>query len=372
MKYLLLAFLISSTINILIIRFFRLRIVYDYCEGVQKFHERPVPRIGGVALYLSSLMVALSFALVRKPYAKEFFLVFVSAFPLFLSGLLEDITKKVPPRWRFLGSFVSASLAFFLVSARITRLDIPLVDDLLTYPALSFAFTIFAIGGVSHAFNIIDGFNGLASGVAMLAFGAYAYVAFLLNDQFLVYLALVTFFATLGFFIWNYPFGFIFLGDCGAYLLGYMAAVIGVLLVARHPEVSPWFPLLLVIYPVWETLFSIYRRKILKGASPGLPDAIHFHSLVFRRLLKATFGEEFNTLKRNVFTSPYLWIIELICLMPAVVFWKNTPVLMGCVLIFIIFYTWLYFRIVRFSTPKFLLWNDKAKNKPQNQTNLKN
>lgn len=61
--------------------------------------------------------------------------------------------------------------------------------------------------------------------------------------------------------------GKIFLGDGGAYLLGYFIAEISVLLVLRNPEVSPWFPLLVVAYPVVEALFSIYRRNILKGVS---------------------------------------------------------------------------------------------------------
>ncbi|HFC97760.1 MAG TPA: glycosyltransferase [Thermosulfurimonas dismutans] len=355
MKYLIAAFLSSALINILIIRYLGFQVLCDTCEGIQKFHQRPVPRIGGCSLYFSALLVAGLFFLAGKPFAGDFLKVLLCALPLFLSGLLEDITKRISPRWRLLAGFVSGALVYGVLSARIARVDLPGFDRLLQIPAFSLFFTAFAVAGVSHAFNIIDGFNGLASGVAMLVFGAYAYVSFLLNDQFLVYLGLIMLFATLGFFIWNYPFGFIFLGDGGAYLLGYISAVLGILLILRHPQVSPWFPLLLVIYPVWETLFSIYRRKFLKGYSPSVPDAIHFHTLVFRRLIKLTFGGEMDTLKKNAFTSPYLWIMQMFCVTPAVIFWRNTYVLMFCVLIFILFYTWLYFRIVKFKTPRFLI-----------------
>ncbi|MBX6423266.1 glycosyltransferase [Thermosulfurimonas sp. F29] len=354
MKYLLLAFLGSTILNVLVIRLFRLEAFCDSCEGVQKFHRGSVPRVGGVCIYLALWGAGGLFALAGKPFAREFLLFLVAALPVFLSGLAEDVTKGVGPGWRLLAGFLSGALACLLVSARIPRVEVPGFDLLLRHPWFSLLFTAFAVAGVSHAFNIIDGFNGLASGVAMMVFGAYAYVAFLLHDQFLTYLGLVMLFATLGFFLWNYPFGFIFLGDGGAYLLGYGAAVCGVLLVARHPQVSPWFPLVLVIYPVWETLFSIYRKKFLRGISPAFPDGLHFHMLIYKRLVKLTFGSELEALKRNAFTSPYLWIMQLVCVGPGVLFWRNTTVLVLFVLGFVAFYTWLYFRIVRFRTPGFL------------------
>ncbi|QJA06540.1 glycosyltransferase [Thermosulfurimonas marina] len=349
MRYLLVGFLFSFLGCLF---FIRLNLFYDVQEGVQKFHTRPTPRIGGLAIYLASLLVSGLFFLAQKPFARELFLVLLSAFPVFLGGLLEDILKKVPPRWRLFSGFLSGALAFFLVSARVSRVDLPLFDNLLSFSLFSLIFTAFAFAGVAHAFNIIDGFNGLASGVAMLIFGAYAYVSFLNGDFFLLYLSLILFSATLGFFLWNYPFGLIFLGDGGAYFLGFMAATIGALLVKRHSGVSPWFPLLLVVYPVWETLFSIYRRKFLKSQSPFLPDAIHFHTFVYRRLVKFFLGGDIEDSKRNAYTSPFLWIMELMCLVPAVLFWRSTPLLMLFVLSFIAFYTWLYFRIVRFKTPK--------------------
>ncbi len=160
--------------------------------------------------------------------------------------------------------------------------------------------------------------------------------------------------ATLGFFLWNYPFGYIFLGDGGAYFLGFISATMGVLLVNRHPDVSPWFPLLLLLYPVWETIFSIYRRKFLKKSPPHMPDAIHFHQLLYKRITKKLLGRELNNLERNYFTTPFLWIMGLLCFVPAVIFWKNTPALMVSSLSFIAFYTWLYSRIVKFKTPKIL------------------
>jgi len=364
MVYLIIAFLISFLVCLLIIKFISWQSICDISSGVQKFHPKPVPRIGGLAIYLACWSVSIVFYLIQKEFAKEFFLILICAFPVFFSGLLEDVTKKVSPHWRLFAAFISGGLAFFLLSAEVTSIDIKFFDKILACSWISFVFTTFAVAGVTHAFNIIDGFNGLCAGVSIIIFGAYAYVSFLVHDYFLLYLSLVMVFAILGFFVWNYPFGFIFLGDGGAYFLGYIAAILGVLITQKHPVVSSWFPLMLVIYPVWETLFSAYRRKFFKGISPSSPDAVHFHTLVYRRLVKFTFGKNLDITQRNFLTSPYLWIIEIMCVIPAIIFWKDTHILMVCVFIFIIFYTWLYFRIIKFRTPKIFKIKKEINNCP--------
>ena len=351
MLYLLISFLTSFILCFLI---FRLNIAHDTQEGPQKFHHSPTPRIGGLAIYVSLIVVGLSFFIADKPFTKEFIPFVLSALPVFISGFVEDITKKIPPKWRLLGGFLSGIALYLFLNASVYKIDIPIMDSLFSLSIVSIAFTAFAVAGVSHAFNIIDGFNGLASGVAILVFGAYAYVSFLHNDFFLLYLSLVSLAATLGFFLWNYPFGYIFLGDGGAYLLGFIAAATGVLLVNRHPDVSSWFPLLLVLYPVWETLFSIYRRKFLKKYPPHMPDALHFHQLFYRRVINNIAGKKLDSLERNYLTTPFLWVMELLCFVPAVLFWKNTHLLMFFSLCFVLFYTWLYSSIVKFKTPKIL------------------
>ena len=351
MFYISIAFLLSFLLSLIMIK---LSIAYDTHNGPQKFHERPTPRIGGVGIYLAFLATGIAFSVRNISFSEEFLLIIIAAFPVFISGLLEDVTKKISPKWRLIGGVLSGFLTCVLLNVSVERIDIPPIDRLLSFLFFSIPFTSFAIAGVSHAFNIIDGFNGLAAGVAILVFGAYAYVSFLNNDIFLVYLSLISLAATLGFFLWNYPFGYIFLGDGGAYLLGFLSASIGVLLVNRHPEVSPWFPFLLVLYPVWETLFSIYRRKFLRRHPPHMPDASHFHQLLYKRITRKFLGRNLNKLERNYMTSPFLWVMELVCFVPAVLFWKNTYFLMFFSLCFVIFYTWLYFRIVKFRTPRIL------------------
>jgi UDP-N-acetylmuramyl pentapeptide phosphotransferase/UDP-N-acetylglucosamine-1-phosphate transferase len=159
--------------------------------------------------------------------------------------------------------------------------------------------------------------------------------------------------AVLGFFVWNFPWGKIFLGDGGAYLLGFLAGLNGVLLVKNHPEVSAWFPLLLLIYPIWEVIFSILRRKFIQNKYPFEPDAIHLHTLIYRRIIRHKFSLLPNYLQ-NSLTSVYLWILQLIATIPALIFYYDRNFLVVFTLLFIVIYVWLYFRIVKFKTPKFL------------------
>jgi UDP-N-acetylmuramyl pentapeptide phosphotransferase/UDP-N-acetylglucosamine-1-phosphate transferase len=183
-----------------------------------------------------------------------------------------------------------------------------------------------------------------------------AYVAFAVDDRLIALLALTGVGATLGFFVWNFPAGLVFLGDGGAYFLGFYVAELAILLLHRNPAVSPMFPLLLCIYPVFETLFSIYRRKWLRGAPVGMPDGAHLHSLIYRRFLRWAAGDRSarELTRRNSMTSPYLWMLCSLSVVPAVLWFDSTPIQAGVIFLFGACYVLLYWRIVRFKAPRWL------------------
>jgi UDP-N-acetylmuramyl pentapeptide phosphotransferase/UDP-N-acetylglucosamine-1-phosphate transferase len=216
---------------------------------------------------------------------------------------------------------------------------------------------VLAVSGIANAVNIVDGFNGLASMCVAMMLAAFAYVAFRVGDGLVAALAVTGLGAVLGFFVWNYPAGLIFLGDGGAYFLGFFLSEVGLLLLIRNPRVSPLFPLLTAIYPVFETLFSMYRRRILKGRSVGVPDGVHLHSLVYRRLLRWAVGAQDAKMltRRNSMTAPYLWLLCMFAVLPAVVFWNNSFVLGLFILLFGCVYVTLYSQIVRFRSPRWMV-----------------
>jgi len=347
MKYLILAFLVSLTLSYVFTHFKHERLI-DTHRGVQKFHQNPTPRIGGLAVFVACLVSGLFLNLSGKPFGKELLTLFAVSLPLFLAGLAEDITKRVGARLRLAFAFLSGVLAVVFLSAGLKRIDVPLLDYLLAnFWVFSLFFTAFALSGMANAMNIIDGFNGLAGGAAIIIFLCYAYIGFILQDEFLLYLSLVMASAIFGFFLLNFPFGKIFLGDGGSYLLGFVAGLEGVLLVNRHSEVSPWFVLMLLAYPVFETVFSIYRKKFLRSSSPFEPDPIHLHMLIYKRLIKKRYKKTHPVI-RNSLTSPYLWGFQIVASIPALLFWKSTALLVLSFFAFCFFYLWFYFRIVRF------------------------
>ncbi len=135
--------------------------------------------------------------------------------------MAEDITKKVGVLTRLLLTLLAAALGAWLLGAVLDRVDVPGLDTLLRWSPLAIAFTVFVVSGVANAINIIDGYNGLAGGYAVLVLAALAWVAAQVGDPFLMTAALAMIGALLGFLVWNYPRGKIFLGDGGAYLLGF-------------------------------------------------------------------------------------------------------------------------------------------------------
>lgn len=359
--YLFFASLVCSlVVAMLIIRYQHLheRFSLDHdLAGVQKFHVTPTPRIGGVPVFGGFVAGALVYGF-QSDFA-EIGLLLAASLPVFAAGLVEDLTKRVSPMVRLLAAFLSAGLGVMLLNAVLVRLGLPLVDGvLLAYPPLAVLVTVFAVGGVCHSVNIIDGYNGLMGGVSVLASLAFAYVSYQLGDGLLFSVSLSLAAALLGFLVWNFPRGLIFAGDAGAYFVGFMLAELAVLLVARHPQtLSPWFPLLVLIYPIFETVFTILRRRQRKMAA-GLPDSMHFHQVVYKRLVRWMIGRRNAKylLKRNSMTAPYLWAMALLTVSPAMLFWQYEWVLQLFCILFIATYVWLYRRIVRFRSPRWLVY----------------
>lgn len=352
---LIISFFASLLATLLIIRYEHIhkKFTGDHnLDGPQKFHTISVPRIGGVGIAIGLLLAEIAYNLTPKTLTISSVIFLGCCIPAFGIGLLEDLTKQVGVKTRLTGTAISAGLAGYLFNTWIARLDIPFIDLIFAVPTISILFTCFAVAGLSNAYNIIDGFNGLASMVAIITLLAIGYVGFIVQDMAVVHLSLMMIGAIAGFFVWNYPRGLIFLGDGGAYLIGFWIAMISVILISRNSQVSPWFALLVNAYPIFETLFTIWRRRVHQGKNPGLPDGIHFHSLIYRRVMKWANINHSSSYLANAKTSPYLWILSSLAVFPAMIFWNNSLILQAFTLLFCLSYLWVYRRLVTFRTPK--------------------
>ena len=359
MLNLLIAFVTSLAITLWLVRRAKLggHRLYDHdLSGPQKFHSAPVPRVGGIGIFFGVALSVVVMWLRKFDMAPAATLLMLCALPAFLSGLTEDLTKTQSPRRRLFFTAISAAFAVLALNAVINRTDIPGLDWIVSFGVGAALVTVFVVAGVANSVNIIDGFNGLASLCVVLMLASIGYVAFQVGDALILVLAVAGVGAVLGFFVWNFPSGLIFLGDGGAYFLGFFVAELAILLVHRNPDVSPMFPLLVCIYPVFETVFSMYRRVRLRGQPAGVPDGIHLHSLIYRRVMRWAAGKHAtrSLTRRNSLTSPYLWVLCMTAVVPAMLFWDNTAILMAFIALFGFTYTALYWRIVRFRSPAWL------------------
>lgn len=359
MKHLLLAFATTAGSTLWLLR--RAKQMAASCDDdfskPQKLHTQAVPRVGGAAIVFGLLVSAawLPWTMGGAAATLAWGLLACSA-PAFAAGFYQDWTDTMTPRGRLAATALAAAMCFFVLDAAIHDTDIPGLDWLAGFGAGSLFLTVLAVAGIANAINIIDGLNGLASMCVMIMLGAIAYVAFEVGDTLIGTLAMAGIGAVLGFFIWNFPAGLIFLGDGGAYFLGFYLSELSILLLARNPEVSPLFPLLVCIYPIVETLFSIYRRFWLRSTLPSLPDGIHLHSLLYRRLMRWAVGNRSARAmtRRNSMTSPYLWVLCSVSIAPAVLFWDTSEALAVALVVFAVSYVTLYWRIVRFRSPRWL------------------
>jgi UDP-N-acetylmuramyl pentapeptide phosphotransferase/UDP-N-acetylglucosamine-1-phosphate transferase len=320
------------------------RYTADQMTGVQKVHEEATARVGGIGIacgvlasFLSLYPSALSFLLLTSLWA---------AVPAFSSGLLEDLTKRVGPLARLVAAMASGVLAYGLTGVAMQDTGLPPLDAALRFLPFAVLFTGFAVGGVVNAINMIDGLHGLASGVCVILLVALGVIAADLGDTVLRDFCAIVIAATLGFFLVNWPTGKIFLGDGGAYLLGFFVAWASVLLCMRHPEVNGWTAVMVCAYPLLEAAFSM-RRRIRHGFGQlSQPDRQHLHQLLHGHVV----GNLFPSLPvrhRNAATAPIVWGLAAVPALWAIVFAANTPVLVLGFGLAVVGYAVMYGRLSR-------------------------
>ena len=296
--------------------------------AIQSAHSGFVPRVGGLAIYLSILVLIplLSFGFIPLSVVfdldvEQLTLLIISAAPVFFIGLAEDLGYYMMPKVRLVASAVSGFIVILLFKVWLSKLGIPGVDTLLMFVPFGILFTIFATVGVVNAFNLIDGLNGLSSFVTVSVAFSLSIIAFQTgNLQISIFLVLMVA-SVLGFLVLNFPMGKIFLGDGGAYALGHLLVWSAIILINDAAEVSAFAILLVFFWPVADTGLALWRRWKL-GNPADRPDRLHFHQLTMRFLEIRFFGRE----KRNLANPVATFILIPLILVPqvlGVLFWDD-------------------------------------------------
>ncbi|MXU65137.1 MraY family glycosyltransferase [Oceanomicrobium pacificus] len=341
-----LGFFLSAALAVLLVvtARFHLSATSDPTVGAQKLHTVPTPRIGGLGLCLALW----AGAALLSPDIFPVELVFLAcAMPVFLLGLAEDLTGALPVAFRFAATICAGVLFSMVTGFAVTSVGLPGVDAVLATTLGAALFTAFAMAGIVNAVNIIDGCNGLASGTMILMSLSVALVAWRVGDMPLAGTAMLLASVLLGFLIVNFPFGRLFLGDGGAYLAGFLVGAMCVALPARNADLSPWLSLLILAYPVTETLLSALRRMLVRGGRPGQPDRRHMHSLVYRRFGRRV-GEQLQDGRLgNAAAGGLMWVWPMLTFLWAALGPLTTAWAVSGLALFAAAYLIAYFRIIR-------------------------
>ena len=269
----------SSALTFVVREFARRAGLVDPC-GERKVHVNPVPRIGGVAIVLSvavsmTAIIGLFGQHVLAANARGLATVIGGALAVHLVGLVDDV-RPMHARWKFLAQVVIA-LGVYLVGLRVTTLSLPFAGIVNLGSAIGMVFTIAWFVGITNAFNLIDGLDGLAAGAALFALTTMFVVA---SFNGLVGAATVTIIlagATVGFLCFNFHPASIFLGDSGSLFLGFMLAGIGLLGSQKSPTViAVAIPIVSLGLPVLDTALAVARR-FLRGQPIFSADRAHIH-----------------------------------------------------------------------------------------------
>ncbi len=220
----------------------------------RKVHEKETPCLGGPAIFISFLLVVMIFV----PLRPDFYGLLLGGLIILLIGVYDDI-KGFTPKQKLMGQILAA-LVFIAFGNQVDFLSSP-YDGLLVLGIFSVPVTIFWVVGVTNALNLIDGLDGLASGVSAIALSTFFIIA-LFNQQIvfaMVVLALLG--GVLGFLRYNFYPAKIFLGDSGSLFLGFMVAGLSVMgLMKGVTFLTLGVPIMILGVPILDTCFAIVRR----------------------------------------------------------------------------------------------------------------
>ncbi|MCM3178998.1 MraY family glycosyltransferase [Cytobacillus horneckiae] len=237
----------------------------------RKVHEKVMPRLGGLAIYLSFMLGIFIFA----PSQESHLPIMIGGLIIVIIGILDDVFE-LPAKIKFIGQIAAALVVVLWGGVEVEWINSPFGEGKIDFGYFAIPITILWIVGVTNAINLIDGLDGLAAGVSSIALFTIAGMAVFMQNTYVIAIASLLLVATLGFLIFNFHPAKIFMGDTGALFLGYMIAVLSLLGFKNVTMISFIIPVLILGVPLSDTIFAIFRR-ILNKQPISAPDKFHLH-----------------------------------------------------------------------------------------------
>ena len=300
--------------------------------------------MGGTAIMLALLTNIYIFrdSSIEYPYFSLFLL---CSIPVYLTGLLDDLFFDIKPLQRLLLMIPTPIFFFYVADLRVESVDIQAIDWLLQYEIIALIFLIFAFVGIVNAFNIIDGFNALLLTYCISIGLAIFTTTSSIESTAVNYLSILI--ITMASMLLLNAFGKIFLGDAGAYLLGSLIAS-GLIIFQQNSEYSPWFVMLMLMYPTTEVIISFVRKVFFRNKSALEPDGLHFHMLIYKRISKKIGFRKVRL--RHLIVTLFIFLLNFPFMVFANIFAKDSNAL----ILFCLWYLLVYSMIYLILLPKYI------------------
>jgi UDP-GlcNAc:undecaprenyl-phosphate GlcNAc-1-phosphate transferase len=241
----------------------------------RKVHVRVMPRLGGLAIYISFVSAYLIISPAVEPsFAKPVLGLLIGSFVIVITGIIDDIFQ-LSPKWKLLGQLIASGIVIYF-GLTIDLVNIPFGQSNISIGWLSIPLTVIWIIGVTNSINLIDGLDGLSAGVSAIATLTILVIALMMPNVTVVLLSIILLGSLIGFLFFNFHPAKIFMGDSGSLFLGFTLATLSIMGFKQAAVVSLLIPVMILGVPLSDTFFAIMRR-FLNKVPISKPDKNHLH-----------------------------------------------------------------------------------------------
>ncbi len=253
----------------------------DIPKDDRRVHNKPIPKLGGLGIFLGFLFGYMLFGI----QSIEMNSILIGSFIIILYGMLDDI-KTLDAKYELLGQLIAAATIVFYGQILLT--EVTVMGATIEFGILSYPITIFFILGCTNVIRLIDGVDGLSSGISSIFYLTIGIIAFFQGriQTLEITLTFIMLGATTGFLVHNFYPAKLFAGETGSAFMGFTTAIISLLGYKGTLLTSVFVPILILAVPILDTLFAIIRRKI-KGKPIFEADKEHLH----HQFLKKNFSQ---------------------------------------------------------------------------------
>ncbi|MEH7444566.1 MraY family glycosyltransferase [Bacillus sp. JJ1122] len=266
---------ITSILITPLVKRFAIKIGATDKPNQRKVHQKIMPRLGGLAIYISFIVGLL----VLQPSSENHWPIVLGSFIIILTGIFDDLFE-LSAKIKLGGQLAAATVVVVWGDVLVSFINLPF-GGMIEFGYFSIPLTILWIVGITNAINLIDGLDGLAAGVSSIALITIAFMALIMGNFYVVAIASVLLASTLGFLFYNFHPAKIFMGDTGALFLGFIIAVLSLLGFKNVTVISLIVPVIILGVPISDTFFAIIRRFVNKKPLSA-PDKSHLHHCLLR------------------------------------------------------------------------------------------